>query len=85
MFKSCFSRATENSDWTDSLLSGFTLQRSEEQLTTVLRNPPEFRTPTQRKRKVTDIRPKRRTYGGISGGNGAMPEVEGRGYRLIIE
>ena len=30
------------------------------------------------------MRPKRRTYGGISGDNGAIPEVEGRGHRLDL-
>ena len=33
------------------------MQRSEEQLTIVLTNPPEFRTPTQRNRKGTDNGP----------------------------
>ena len=59
--------------------------RSEEQLTIVLINQHEFKNPTQRKRKVTDIRPKRVKSGRISGGTGAILEVERRGYRLMTD
>ena len=49
----------------------------------VLINPTEFKKPTLRKRKVTDIWPEKGTSAGISGGNGAIPEVEGHVYRLL--
>ena len=54
------------------------MQRSEEQLTTVLINPPELKIPTQRKRMEMELH----ASGGISCSTGAILEVECQGYIL---